>query len=286
MSTTVSTHNTTYKRLRKLLQPGAVILSCSSKLLVGLSVDYKVFALSLVSNETKLPFGYLTKRSTHRLSTGDEYVPITGPAEINKVYVTQGEVRILLNQDLLVGEREQVDDKRVGYTHLRKVNRIILQVDQIDESCELTLGAAAIQTCVKNRESVYGLVKWGYEPNSLEGFEDMLQNLIDNTGIIRVWLPETSARSNMFTSILHNSLETAAGSSLSKVHEIIEELKYATRDNLVLLHPYDTGVRKGVEGVKISDMEASPNSPYRFWYEIRTPRIFSGYVKTYWLREG
>lgn len=261
-------------------------MSCSSKLLVGLSVDNKVFALSLAPNETKLPFGYLTKRSTHRLSTSDEYVPITGPAEINKVYVTQGEVRVILNQDLLVGQREQIGDKRVGYTHLRKVDRIILKVDQIDESCELTLGTSAIQTCVKNRESVYGLVKWGYEPNSLEGFEDMLQNLIDSTGIIRVWLPETSARSNMFTSILHNSLETAAGSSLSKVHEIIEELKYATRDNLVLLHPYDTGVRKGVEGVKISDMEASPNSPYRFWYEIRTPRIFSGYVKTYWLREG
>lgn len=282
----MSTNGSTYKRLRKLLQPGAIILSCSSKLLVGLSVDYKVFALSLVSNETKLPFGYLTKHSTHRLSAGDEYVPITGPAEINKVYVTQGEVRIILNQELLVGEREQVDDKRVGYTHLRKVNRIILQIDQIDESCELTLGASAIQTCVKNRESVYGLVKWGYEPNSLEGFEDMLQSLIDNTGIIRLWLPETSARSNLFTSILHNSLETSAGSSLSKVHEIIEELKYATRDNLVLLHPYDTGVRKGVEGAKISGMEASQNTPYRFWYEVRTPRIFSGYVKTYWLREG
>lgn len=286
MSTTVSTHNTTYKRLRRLLQPGAIILSCSSKLLVGLSVDYKVFALSLAPNETKLPFGYLTKRSTHRLSTGDEYVPITGPAEINKVYVTQGEVRILLNQDLLVGEREQVDDKRVGYTHLRKVNRIILQVDQIDESCELTLGASAIQTCFNNRESVYGLVKWGYEPNSLEGFEAMLQNLINSTGIIRLRLPETSARSNLFTSILHNSLETAAGSSLSKVHEIIEELKYATHDNLVLLHPYDTGVRKGVEGAKISGVEVSPNNPYRFWYEARTPRIFSGYVNTYWLREG
>lgn len=283
MSTTVSTHNTTYKRLRKLLQPGAIILSCSSKLLVGLSVDYKVFALGLVSNETKLPFGYLTKRSAHRLSAGDEYVPITGPAEINKVYVTQGEVRVLLNQELLVGEREQVDDKRVGYMHLRKVDRIILQVDQIDESCELTVGASAIQTCVKSRESVYGLVKWGYEPNSLE---DMIQNLINSTGIIRLWLPETSARSNLFTSILHNSLETAAGSSLSKVHEIIEELKYATRDNLVLLHPYDTGVRKGVEGAKISGMEASPNTPYRFWYEVRTPRIFSGYVNTYWLREG
>lgn len=286
MSTTASTHNTTYKRLRKLLQPGTIILSCSSKLLIGLSVDYKVFALSLVPNETKLPFGYLTKRSTHRLSTGDEYVPITGPAEINKVYVTQGEVRVLLNQELLVGEREQVDDKRVGYTHLRKVDRIILQVDQIDESCELTLGASAIQTCVKNRESVYGLVKWGYEPNSLEGFEDMLQNLINSTGIIRLWLPETSARSNLFTSILHNSLETAAGSNLSKVHEIIEELKYATHDNLVLLHPYDTGIRKGVEGAKISGMEASPNTPYRFWYEARTPRIFSGYMNTYWLREG
>ena len=286
MSTTVSTHNTTYKRLRKLLQPGAIILSCSSKLLVGLSVDYKVFALSLVSNETKLPFGYLTKHSTHRLSAGDEYVPITGPAEIKKVYVTQGEVRILLNQELLVGEREQVDDKRVGYKHLRKVDRIILQVDKIDESCELTSGASAIQTCVKNRESVYGLVKWGYEPNSLEGFEAMLQNLINSTGIIRLWLPETSARSNLFTSILHNSLETAAGSSLSKVHEIIEELKYATRDNLVLLHPYDTGARKGVEGAKISGMEASPNTPYRFWYEVRTPRIFSGYVNTYRLREG
>lgn len=282
MSTSVST----YKRLRKLLQPGAIILSCSSKLLVGLSVDYKVFALSLVPNETKLPFGYLTKRSTHRLSTSDEYVPITGPAEINKIYVTQGEVRVLLNQDLLVGEREQVDDKRVGYTHLRKVNRIILQVDQIDESCELTLGASAIQTCFNNQESVYGLVKWGYEPNSLEGFEAMLQNLINSTGIIRLWLPETSARSNLFTSILHNSLETAAGSSLSKVHEIIEELKYATHDNLVLLHPYDTGVRKGVEGAKISGMEASPNTPYRFWYEVRTPRIFSGYVNTYRLREG
>lgn len=282
----MSTNGSTYKRLRKLLQPGAIILSCSSKLLVGLSVDYKVFALSLVSNETKLPFGYLTKHSTHRLSAGDEYIPITGPAEIKKVYVTQGEVRILLNQELLVGEREQVDDKRVGYKHLRKVDRIILQVDQIDESCELTLGASAIQTCVKNRESVYGLVKWGYEPNSLEGFEDMLQNLINSTGIIRLWLPETSARSNLFTSILHNSLETAAGSNLSKVHEIIEELKYATRDNLVLLHPYDTGVRKGVEGAKISGMEASPNTPYRFWYEVRTPRIFSGYVNTYWLREG
>ena len=282
----MSTNGSTYKRLRKLLQPGAIILSCSSKLLVGLSVDYKVFALSLVSNETKLPFGYLTKRSTHRLSAGDEYVPITGPAEINKVYVTQGEVRILLNQDLLVGEREQVDDKRVGYTHLRKVDRIILQVDQIDESCELTLGASAIQTCFNNRESVYGLVKWGYEPNSLEGFEAMLQNLINSTGIIRLWLPETSARSNLFTSILHNSLETAAGSSLSKVDEIIEELKYATHDNLVLLHPYDTGVRKGVEGAKISGVEVSPNTPYRFWYKVRTPRIFSGYMNTYWLREG
>lgn len=279
-------NKSTYKQFRKLLQPGAIVLSCSRKLLVGLSVDFKLFTLTVKSEyeNAGLPFGCINM-SPQRLSPVDEYIPIVGPAEINRVYVNQGEVRILLNQSLLVGERTNIVGDRVGYSHLRGVDRIILNVAQIDETCDLSLQLKALEMCVINRESVYGLIKWGYEPN-LNDFENTLNSLINNNGLIRLWLTETSARTRLFTSILHNSLETSAGIDLSKVHAIIDELKYASRDNTVLLHPHDTGIRRGVEGARISGMEISPNTPYRFWYEVRTPRIFSGYMNTYWLREG
>lgn len=279
-------NKSTYKQFRKLLQPGAIVLSCSRKLLVGLSVDFKLFTLTVKSEyeNAGLPFGCINM-SPQRLSPVDEYIPIVGPAEINRVYVNQGEVRVLLNQSLLVGERTNLVDDRVGYSHLRGVDRIILNVSQIDETCELSLQLKALEMCVAKRESVYGLIKWGYKHN-LSDFENTLNSLINNNGLIRVWLTETSARTRLFTSILHNSLETSAGIDLSKIHAIIEELKYASRDNTVLLHPYDTGIRHGIEGARISGMEASSNSPYRFWYKVRTPRIFSGYMNTYWLREG
>ena len=68
----------TYKALRNLTQPGTIILTCTPKLLAGVSPKGKFFTLTTDDPRIfqRLPFAYRGARfSQHKLKPNEVYIP-------------------------------------------------------------------------------------------------------------------------------------------------------------------------------------------------------------------
>ena len=262
----------TYKALRKLTQPGTIILICTPKLLAGVSPEGKFFTLTTYDPTIfwKLPFVYRGARfSQHKLKPNEVYIPIVGPAKVNRVLVSKGELAIRLNQTLLIGERCIGGGKGEIFCSLHGVESIVLGIEDINALCELTTGHDAIQKCVEHGEDVYGLTN---NPDLLE--ENGAINLEELHEHISPWITgETGARTDMFTTILHNTVE--ARGNLESIHDVLE----------ATLHPRKTGASKNVESAAITGVEWLRGKIYEFWYETYPPRIFGETTQSYWLWE-
>lgn len=274
--------SSTYKELRKLTQPGTIILTCTPKLLAGVSPEGKFFTLTTYDPTIfwKLPFAYRDARfSLHKLKPNEVYIPIVGPAKVNRVLVSKGELAIRLNQTLLVGERCIGGGKGEIFCSLHGVESIVLDIEDINALCELTTGHDAIRTCVEHGEDVYGLTN---NPGLLQ--ENGTINLDTLHERISPWITgETGARTDMFTNILHNTVE--AGGRLDTIEPVLESLNSASRTSPVLLHPHKTGASKNVERAAITGVEWLRGEIYEFWYETYPPRIFGETTQPYWLWE-
>lgn len=272
----------TYKALRKLTQPGTIILTCTPKLLAGVSPEGKLFALTTYDPSIfqRLPFAYRGARfSLHKLKPNEVYIPIVGPAKVNRALVSKGELAIRLNQALLVGERCIGGGKGEIFCSLHGVESIVLCIEDINALCELTTGHDAIRACVEHGEDVYGFT------NNL--------GLLQGNGAINLdtlherispWITgETGARTDMFTNLLHNTVE--AGGRLDTIEQVLESLNSASRTSPILLHPRKTGVSKNVESAAITNVEWLRGKIYEFWYETYPPQIFGETTQPYWLWE-
>lgn len=272
----------TYKELRKLTQPGTIILTCTPKLLAGVSPEGKFFALTTYDPSIfqRLPFAYRGARfSQHKLKPNEVYIPIVGPGKVNRALVSKGELAIRLNQALLVGERCIDGGKGEIFCSLHGVESIVLSIEDINALCELTTGHDAIKTCVEHGEDVYGLTN---NPGLLK--EDGAINLDTLHERINPWITgETSARTDMFTNILHNTVE--AGGRLDTIEQVLESLNSASRTIPVTLHPRKTGASKDVESAAITGVEWLRGEIYEFWYETYPPQIFGETTQPYWLWE-
>lgn len=272
----------TYKELRKLTQPGTIILTCTPKLLAGVSPKGKLFTLTTYDPTIflRLPFVYRGARfSLHKLKPNEVYIPIVGPTKVNRVLVSKGELAIRLNQDLLVGERCIDGGKGEIFCSLHGVESIVLEIEDIDALCKLTTGHNSIRACIEHGEDVYGLTS---NPGLLK--EDGAINLDTLHERISPWITgETSARTDMFTNILHNTVE--AGGRLAAIEQVLESLNSASRTSPVTLHPRKTGASKNVETAAITGVEWLKGEIYEFWYETYPPRIFGETTQPYWLWE-
>ena len=273
----------TYKELRQLTQPGTIILTCTPKLLAGVSPEGKFFTLTTYDPTIflRLPFAYRGARfSLHKLKPNEVYIPIVGPAKVNRALVSRGELAIRLNQALLVGERCIGGGKGEIFCSLHGVESIVLSIEDINAICELTTGHDAIQTCVEHGEDVYGLTR---NPGLLQ--ENGIVNLGELHERISPWITgETGARTDMFTTVLHNTVE--ARGNLDSIHEILETLDSASRTSPVTIHPHKTRASKNVETAAITNVEWLRGKIYDFWYETYQPRIFGETTQPYWLWEG
>ena len=272
----------TYKELRRLTQPGTIILTCTPKLLAGVSPEGILFALTTYDPRIflKLPFVYRGARfSLYKLKPNEVYIPIVGPTKVNRILVSKGELAIRLNQALLVGERCIGGGKGEVFVSLHSVESIVLDIEDINAICELTTGHDAIQKCVEHGEDVYGLTN---NPGLLQ--ENGTINLDTLHERINPWITgETGARTDMFTNILHNTVE--ARGNLDSIHEILEALDSASRTSPVKIHPHKTGASKNVESAAITGVEWLRGKIYEFWYETYPPRIFGDTTQPYWLWE-
>lgn len=261
----------TYKVLRKLTQPGTIILTCAPKLVAGVSPEGTLFALTThdPSIFLRLPFAYRGARlSVHKLKPNEVYIPIVGPVKVKRVLVSKGELALRLDQDLLVGERVIGGGKGEVFVSLHGVESIVLEIEGIREMCQLTTGYDAIRACAEYGEDVYGLTN---APELLE--EDGTVNLEYLHEYINPWLTgETGARTDMFTTILENTVE--AGGRLDTIEQVLESLNEASRTSPVPLHPHKTGTSKNVESAAITGVEWLRGKIYEFWYETRPPQIF------------
>lgn len=272
----------TYKALRKLTQPGTIILTCTPKLLAGVSPEGTLFALTTYDPTIflRLPFVYRGARfSLHKLKPNEVYIPIVGPAKVNRVIVSRGELAIRLNQALLVGERCIGGGKGEVFVSLHSVESIVLNIEDINALCELKTGHDAMRECVEHGEDVYGLTR---NPGLLQ--ENGAINLSTLHEYISPWITgETSARTDMFTNILHNTVE--AGGRLDTIEQVLESLNSASRTSPVTLHPRKAGASKNVETAAITGVEWLKGEIYEFWYETYPPRIFGETTQPYWLWE-
>lgn len=248
-----------------------------------MSPEGKLFALTTYDPSIfqRLPFAYRGARfSQHKLKPNEVYIPIVGPAKVNRALVSKGELAIRLNQPLLVGERCIGGGKGEIFVSLHGVESIVLDIEDINALCELTTGYDAIKTCVEHGEDVYGLTN---NPGLLK--EDGAINLDTLHERINPWITgETSARTDMFTNILHNTVE--AGGRLDTIEQVLESLNGASRTSPVMLHPRKTGASKDVESAAITGVEWLRGEIYEFWYEICPPRIFGETTQPYWLWGG
>lgn len=207
------------------------------------------------------------------------YIPIVGPAKVNRVLVSKGELAIRLNQALLVGERCIGGGKGEIFCSLHGVESIVLDIEDIDAICELTAGHDAIQTCIEHGEDVYGLTN-----NSGLLEENGTINLDTLHEYIKPWITgETGARTDMFTNILHNTAE--AGGRLDTIEQFLDSLNGASQTSPVKLHPHKTRASKNVESAAITAVEWLRGEIYEFWYETYPPRIFGKTAQPYWLWE-
>ena len=199
---------------------------------------------------------------------------------MNRALVSKGELAIRLNQALLVGERCIGGGKGEIFCSLHGVESIVLGIEDINAICELTTGHDAIKTCVEHGEDVYGLTN---NPGLLK--EDGAINLDTLHECISPWITgETSARTDMFTNLLHNTVE--AGGRLDTIEQVLESLNSASRTSPILLHPRKTGVSKNVESAAITNVEWLRGKIYEFWYETYPPQIFGETTQPYWLWGG
>lgn len=272
----------TYKALQKLTQPGTIILTCTPKLLAGVSPEGKFFALTTYDPSIfqRLPFAYRGARfSLHKLKPNEVYIPIVGPVKVNRALVSKGELAIRLNQALLVGERCIGGGKGDIFCSLHGVESIVLGIEDINAICKLTTGHDAIRACVERGEDVYGFTN---NLGLLQGNGSI--NLGELHERISPWITgETGARTDMFTNMLHNTVE--AGGCLDTIEQVLESLNGASRTSPVTIHPHKTGASKNVERAAITGVEWLRGEIYEFWYETYPLRIFGETIQPYWLWE-
>ena len=146
------------------------------------------------------------------------YIPIAGPAKVNRVLVSKGELAVHLNQDLLVGERFIGGGKGEIFASLHGVASIVLETEGISEMCQLATGHDALRACAEYGEDVYGLTN---NPGLLQ--ENGAINLGELHERISPWITgETGARTDMFTNLLHNTIE--AGGRLDTIEQFLDSL--------------------------------------------------------------
>lgn len=228
----------------------------------------------------KLPFAYRGARlSVHKLKPNEVYIPIVGPVKVKRVLVSKGELALRLDQDLLVGERVIGGGKGEIFASLHGVESIVIETEGISEMCQLATGYDALRACAEYGEDVYGLTS---NPGLLQ--ENGTINLEELHEHINPWLTgETDARTDMFTTILENTME--AGGRLDTIEQFLESLNSASRTSPITLHPRKTGASKNVESAAITGVEWLRGKIYEFWYETYPPRIFGETTQSYWLWE-
>jgi hypothetical protein len=272
----------TYKALRKLTQPGTIILTCTPKLMAGVSPEGTLFALTTYDPSIfqRLPFAYRGARlSLHKLKPTEVYIPIVGPVKVKRVLVSKGELALRLDQDLLVGERVVGDSEGEIFVSLHGIESIVLETGGISEMCQLATGRDALQACVEYGEETCGLTS---TPRMLE--ENGTINIENLQERVSPWLTGTTgARTDMFTSILQNTVE--AGGCLDNIHQVLDALDDASPINPLILHPRKTAQAETNEGIVITGVKWVKGSTYQFWYETHPPQIFDETTQSYWLWE-
>ena len=272
----------TYEALRKLTQPGTIILTCAPKLMAGVSPEGTLFALTTCDPSIfqRLPFAYRGARlSLHKLKPTEVYIPIVGPVKVKRVLVSKGELALRLDQDLLVGERVIGGGESEIFTSLHGVKSIVLETEGISEMCQLATGYDALRACIECEEEVYGLTN---NPRLLE--ENGTINLENLHERINPWITgATGARTDMFTTILQNTVE--AGGCLDNIHHVLDALDGTSPANPLIFHPRKTTQAESNEGVAVTGVKWLKVSIYDFWYETCPPQVFGETTQSYWLWE-